>query len=83
MADIDYDEEKVDDAVLALLFLTMWEEDGVACAWKGHDWAATERLHRKGYIGNPRGRAKSLVLTKEGRSRAEELFRHRFGKARC
>jgi hypothetical protein len=78
MTNMDYDDEKVDDAVLALLFLTTWEERGVAYAWKGYDWAATERLHRSGFIGNPRGLAKSLVLTEEGRARSEELFRRLF-----
>ena len=39
------DEDKIDDAVLALLALTL--HDGYR-AWKGFDWDALNRLHRKG-----------------------------------
>lgn len=78
----DYDEEKIEDAVLALLYLTMWDDRRQTRAWKGHDWAAMDRLHQKGYIGDPKGKARSVVVTEEGRARAEELFRLLFGKAR-
>jgi hypothetical protein len=77
---MDYDTEKVDDAVLALLHLTSWEEDSISRAWKGHDWEALERLHRKGLIANPRSKAKSVVLTDEGAARARELFERLFGR---
>ena len=72
---MEYDTEKVDEMVLALLFLTLHD----SCrAWKGHDWAAMERLHEKGMISDPVGKAKSVVLTEEGEKRAEELFRKHF-----
>jgi hypothetical protein len=35
---MDYDEEKLDEMVLALLYLTSFTEHGVTRAWKGHDW---------------------------------------------
>lgn len=35
------------------------------CAWKGFDWATTDRLHQKGLIGDPVNKSKSLVLTDE------------------
>jgi Mn-dependent DtxR family transcriptional regulator len=38
------------------------------------------RLHDKGYIADPRSKAKSVVLTKKGRERAEELFWKLFGE---
>ena len=63
MDDMDYDEQKVDDAVLALLYLTLHDE---ARAWKSFDWDALNRLHEKGYISNPVSKAKSVVLTDEG-----------------
>ncbi len=47
---MEIDEDKIDDAVLALLWLTLHTE---RCAWKGFDWAATDRLHKKGMIGDP------------------------------
>jgi len=47
---MEYDKDKVDEMVLALLFLTL--HDGYR-AWKGHDWSAINRLHKKGMIANP------------------------------
>jgi len=52
---MDYDPDKVDETVLALLYLTI--HDG-ARAWKSFDWEAMSRLHEKGYISNPVGKAK-------------------------
>jgi hypothetical protein len=51
---MDYDKDKVDEMVLALLYLTL--HDG-ARAWKGHDWDAMDRLHKKGMIFDPVGKA--------------------------
>lgn len=72
---MDIDEDKIDDAVLALLWLTLHDERH---AWKGMDWAAADRLHRKGLIRDPVNRSKSLVLTDEGLRRSEALFRAMF-----
>jgi hypothetical protein len=69
---MEIDTDKVDDAVLALLWLTL--HDGRR-AWKGFDWAALDRLHEKGLIADPANKAKSVVLTDEGLARAEELFK--------
>jgi hypothetical protein len=44
---------------------------------KSHDWDAMERLHAKGYISDPKGKAKSVVLSPLGLKRARELF-HRY-----
>ena len=57
---MEHDEDKVDEMVLALLFLTLHDNYR---AWKGHDWGAMDRLHKKGMIENPVGKAKSVVLT--------------------
>jgi hypothetical protein len=72
------DTDKIDEAVLALLHLTL--HDG-ARAWKGHDWDALNRLHRKGMIDNPVSKAKSVVLTDEGLAESERLFRKLFERA--
>ena len=70
-----HDTDKIDDAVLALLALTIHDEDDYgARAWKGHDWDALGRLHEKGMIHDPRGRAKSVALTTEGLAKCRELF---------
>lgn len=71
------DEDKVDDAVLTLLWLTLHDERR---AWKGFDWAALGRLHQKGLILDPVGKVKSVVLTDEGLQRSEALFAAVFSK---
>ncbi|HVB89998.1 MAG TPA: DUF6429 family protein, partial [Beijerinckiaceae bacterium] len=44
---MDVDFEKIDDAVLGLLWLTLHDERR---AWKGFDWDVLNRLHEKGMI---------------------------------
>jgi len=75
---MDIDTDKIDEAVLALLYLTL--HDGVR-AWKGHDWDALDRLYQKGMIDNPVGKAKSVVLTDEGLAESERLFRKLFERS--
>ena len=75
---MDIDTDKIDEAVLALLYLTL--HDGVR-AWKGHDWDALDRLYRKGMIENPVGKPKSVVLTDEGLAKSERLFRNLFERS--
>ena len=74
---MDIDEEKIDQAVLALLYLTL-HDGGRAC--KGRDWDAMDRLHQKGMIENPRSRTKSVWLTEDGLAESERLFNTLFGK---
>ena len=68
---MEIDTDKIDDAVLALLYLTL--HDGF-WAWKGHDWDALGRLHRKGMICDPVCKAKSVVFTDQGVAEGERLF---------
>jgi len=75
---MEYDPNKVDDAVLALLFLNMFSDDYGTRAWKSFDWDAMNRLYEKGYIDDPKSKAKSVIVTEEGVRRAEELFRRFF-----
>ena len=70
----DYNEERVDEMVLALLYLTSFSERGSVRAWKGHDWNGLDRLHEKGLIGDPKSKAKSILLSEEGARKSEELF---------
>ncbi|UFS67147.1 DUF6429 family protein [Paracoccus denitrificans] len=72
---MEIDKDKIDDAILALLYLTL-DRDGRA--WKGFDWSALNRLHEKGFIGDPVNKAKSVWLTDEGIARSERLFREMF-----
>ncbi|MBZ5584894.1 MAG: DUF6429 family protein [Acidobacteriia bacterium] len=74
-----YNDDKVDEMVLALLYLTITETDEWgARAWKSHDWGALDRLHAKGYISDPKSKAKSVVLSPEGLKLARELFERHF-----
>jgi hypothetical protein len=73
----ELDTAKIDDAVLGLLYLGL--HDG-ARAWKGFDWEAMNRLHERGYITDPRGKAKSVVFTEEGVDRAKRLLEKLFSK---
>ncbi len=72
---MEIDRDKIDEAVLALLWLTLHDERR---AWKGFDWDALERLHARGLIADPVNKAKSVVLTDEGLRQSEELFRSLF-----
>lgn len=69
------DEGKIDQAVLALLYLGL--HDG-ARAWKGFDWEAMNRLHEKGFIADPRGKARSVVFTEAGLAEAKRLLEQLF-----
>jgi hypothetical protein len=72
---MEIDHDKIDEAVLALMWLTLHDERR---AWKSFDWGATDRLYQKGFIGDPANKAKSVVLTEEGLQKAEELFKALF-----
>jgi hypothetical protein len=51
---MEYDRDKVDEMVLALLQLTIVEEGEYGTrAWKSHEWDTLDRLHEKGYISDP------------------------------
>ena len=76
---INYD--KIDEFTLALLHLVTFQEaHGSHRAWKGFDWDTMDRLHSKGYISDPKGKAKSVAVTKEGQELAEQLFSRFFGE---
>lgn len=72
---MDIDNDKIDDAVLALLVLGRHDGDRT---WKSFDWDTMDRLHTKGFISNPVGKTKSVVFTEAGLSRAEALFKTLF-----
>ena len=73
----DIDNDRIDDAVLALLWLNL---RATGTAWKGFDWTAMERLHERGLISDPIGKARSVEMTAEGRKEAERLFGKLFAR---
>jgi hypothetical protein len=74
----DFDRDKVDEIVLALMQLTLHD---YYRAWKGFDWETLDRLYEKGWIENPRSKAKSVVLTEEGLEISARLFQLYFGES--
>ena len=75
----EYDQHKVDEAVLALLYLTL-HRPGAYLAWKGFDWAVLDRLHQKGLIDDPKNKNKSVALMDEGVAEAAAAFHRLFGR---
>ncbi|KAF0809625.1 preprotein translocase subunit SecA [Alcanivorax sp. S71-1-4] len=72
------DEDKIDETVLALLYLTL---HGGRRAWKSFDWDVMNRLHEKGLIDKPVGKAKSILFTEDGLKESERLFQKIFAKS--
>lgn len=77
---MEYDEEKVDEMVLALLYLVTFRDGPVVRAWKGFDWDSMDRLYEKGFIHDPKRKARSVILTEEGEWATRELFERHFGR---
>jgi len=73
-----YNEEKVDEMVLALLYLTSSTERGITRAWKGQDWDVMDRLHEKGLISDPKSKAKSVMLSEDAAKESARLFQKYF-----
>ena len=78
---MQYDQDKVDEMTLALLYLVAsgYQEGLGARAWKGFDWNTINRLHQKGWIIEPKIKSMTLHLTEEGFKKSEQLFRQHFG----
>jgi hypothetical protein len=68
---MNIDQDKVDQTVLALL--SLGRHDGYR-TWKAFDWEVMGRLHQKGYITDPVGKAKSVLFTEEGLRESERLL---------
>jgi Domain of unknown function (DUF6429) len=69
--------DKIDAAVLALLHLGLHEGTR---AWKSFDWDVMARLHEKGHISDPAGKAKSVTFTESGLLESERLLSELFGE---
>ena len=76
---VTLDKDKIADAAIALLSISMSEDDGVFRAWKSLDWGVLDDLHERGWIDDPKSKAKSVVITEEGRRRALEATARLFG----
>ena len=75
---MEVNEEKIDEIVLALLYLNFHGDRNAVRAWKSFDWDAMDRLYEKGFISDPKGKAKSVLVTEKGQKAAKELFEKYF-----
>jgi len=75
---MDIDGKKLEQVVLALLYLNSFEEGNGRRAWKGFPWSVMDQLHEKGYISNPATKNKSVWLSEEGEKLSKELFEKLF-----
>jgi len=73
------DEDKIDEVVLALLYLNFYGDNYGVRAWKTFDWNAMDRLYKKGFISDPKSKAKSVLVTEEGQKAAETMSKKYFG----
>lgn len=73
--------DRLDEVVLALLYLNSFVDHGITRAWKSLNWDSLDRLHARGLISEPWSKAKSVVLSEEGALLAAELCEKHFGGA--
>ena len=71
------DADKLAEAALAILSITLHGDGRV---WKGLDWGLMDLLYEKGWIVDPRSKAKSVVLTEDGERLAREFLKKHFGR---
>ena len=71
--------DKLSEAALAILGLTAFHDRHVVRAWKGMDWDLLDVLYEKGWIDDPKGKARSVALTDEGAELAQDLLQRHFG----
>jgi hypothetical protein len=76
----DLDHDKLCEAALAILCLTAFTDHGATRAWKGMDWDLLDALYERGWIHDPRGKAKSIVLTSSGAELAEVVLKRHFAR---
>ena len=76
---MEYDQAKIQEAVLALLAVHSFDEGR---AWKGFSFGIMDRLYERGLIDDPKGKAKSVWLTLEGREQGRKFAEQLFGASR-
>ncbi|MCY7388816.1 MAG: DUF6429 family protein [Burkholderiales bacterium] len=74
---MELNEDRIDQSALALLYLGLHQGNR---AWKSFDWDVMARLHEKGFISNPMGKAKSVEFTEVGLRESERLLVALFGR---
>lgn len=72
--------DKLSEAALAILGLNAFQNHQIVRAWKGMNWDLLDVLYEKGWVADPKGKSKSVVLTEEGARLAEVLLQRHFGQ---
>ena len=68
------DDSKTAEIGFAILSLTInHDRSGNARAWKSLDWDLLASMHERGWIADPVGKAKSVVITEKGALVAEQV----------
>ncbi len=74
------DEQKLAEAALAILSLTLHGKPGASRAWKGMSWDLLDVLYKNGWIYDPVGKKKSVAFTEDGEKLATKFMEKHFGK---
>jgi hypothetical protein len=77
----EIDREKLAEAALAILCLSAFQDGPGVRAWKGMDWDVMNLLFERGWIQDPKSKAKSVVVTEDGLERAEQFLHQYFRRA--
>lgn len=75
----DANTEKLAEAALGLLWLSVHGDEYGTRVWKGLDWDVMNLLYERGWISDPKNKNKSVVLTEEGKKLSEEFFEKHYG----
>ena len=67
---MDLDKNRIAEGAMAILALTLFSDGPVH---------VLDDLYRRGWIHDPRGKAKSVVFTDEGHKLAVDLMQRQFG----
>ena len=70
----ELDQEKLAEIALAILWLGAHDDGFGTRVWKVMDWELTDLLYEKGWISDPKGKAKSVLLTEDGQKLAGEFL---------
>lgn len=71
---MEYNQDKVDEMFLALLYLTSSHDQYGTRAWKGMNLEVMDRLYKKGYLGDPMTKSPTVLLSEEGANLSKALF---------
>ena len=71
---MDIDADKLEQVVLALLYLNSFEGGMGTRAWKSFPWSIMDSLHEKGYVSDPTNKTRSVWLYEKGVKLSKELF---------